>query len=77
MKKIYVKPLVEETKMESLSGIMLGVSERGQMRPEDAMARRHDMVIIDEEDEEELEAAEKAATPKMFHSNDYLKKVWD
>lgn len=76
MKKIYVKPLAEETVMETSCGLMEGTNEHGQMNPGEAWAKRNE-VVIEEEDEEELEEAAKNAAPKSFHSNDYLKKVWE
>lgn len=77
MKKIYVKPLVEETKME-YSNIMVGASEVGQMDPGGAWAKRHDVVEEDEEDDEELESfkPEKIVLSDVF-SNDYIQKVWE
>ncbi|MBR4924832.1 MAG: hypothetical protein IKZ61_03675 [Prevotella sp.] len=77
MKKIYVKPLVEETKM-GYSSIMVGASEVGQMDPGGAWAKRRDVVEEDEEDDEELESfkPEKIVLSDVF-SNDYIQKVWE
>ena len=71
MKKVYKRPFVEGVEVSMCYGVMIGPS--GEIDPTHGMAKKQDLVI--EEDEEEQEEA--AATPKFFHSNDYLKKVWD
>ena len=78
MKKIYVKPVVEGMEMSSFNGIMIGSTETGQIRPEDAMAKRRNLVEEDEEDDEELESfkPEKIVLSDVF-SNDYIQKVWE
>ncbi len=73
MKKNYNKPCVEGTEAVTAYGIMIGPS--GEGKPEDAMGKRQDVVIV--EDEEDEEDAGKAVASKSFHSNDYLKKIWD
>ena len=57
-------------------GFMIGAS--GEGRPEDAMAKRHQVVTEDEEDDEELESfkPEKIVLSDVF-SNDYIQKVWE
>lgn len=72
MKKVYVKPCVEGVEMSTRYGIMIGGS--GEMKPSDGMAKGQDLVF-DEDDDENME--EVAAVPTSFHSNDYLKKVWE
>ena len=71
MKKVYVQPIVEGRKITTNYGIMIGAS--GEGKPEDAMARQQDFIFDDEDDEVEGQVA----ATQSFHSNDYLKKVWE
>lgn len=73
MKKVYKKPFVEGAEVSMRYGVMIGPS--GEIDPNNGMAKKQDLVIV--EDEEDEEDAGKAVSSKSFHSNDYLKKIWD
>ena len=76
MKKLYIKPLAEGMEMNTRYGIMIGAS--GEGRPEDAMAKRHQVVVEEDDEDEELESfkPEKIVLSDVF-SNDYIQKVWE
>lgn len=70
MKSLYVKPVISETLVKVQP--MLAGSEQGVIGED--MAKKHDEIV---DDEEETSIVEKEAKPLAFHSNNYLKKVWD
>ena len=71
MKNLYVKPIVDVTPV-CVQPLMAG-SEQGVI--EDDMSKQHGDVVVD--DEEPTSLVEKEVKPLAFHSNNYLKKVWD
>lgn len=73
MKSLYVKPVISETLVKVQP--MLAGSEQGVIGEGDDMSKQHGDVV--EDDEEPTSLVEKEVKPLAFHSNDYLKKIWD
>lgn len=71
MKSLYVKPVINETLVKVQP--MLAGSEQGVIGED--YSKQHGDVVVD--DEEPTSLVEKEVKPLAFHSNDYLKKVWD
>lgn len=76
MKKSYVKPCIEDLEITTKCGFMVEGS-KGQVNPEtDAMAKRTNITIEDDEEELESFKPEKVVLSDVF-SNDYIQKVWE
>lgn len=71
MKSLYVKPVINETLVKVQP--MLAGSEQGVIGED--YSKQHGDVVVD--DEEPTSLVEKEVKPLAFHSNNYLKKVWD
>jgi hypothetical protein len=71
MKKVYVQPIVEGMEITTNYGIMIGAS--GEIDPGHGMAKEQDFIFDDEDDEVDGQVA----ATQSFHSNDYLKEVWE
>jgi|GEM_PF-1243014 len=71
MKSLYVKPVINETLVKVQP--MLAGSEQGVIGED--YSKQHGDVV--EDDEEPTSLVEKEVKPLAFHSNNYLKKVWD
>jgi hypothetical protein len=70
MKKVYVSPFTEKTPFK-IESVMDETSNYGY----NPRGKENSDVV--EEDEEETSLVEKEVKPLAFHSNNYLKKVWD